>query len=137
MSQVVVGLGLEDSARAHAVAETARRFAGADATLVLIHVHQLRQMAVMDYTYTEPPERIAKELDEETAQLEAIAAELTGSIEVKVVIGNPVDAILKATKDAELLVIGRTHLGLLSRILAGSVESRLVHEAPCPVLIVP
>ena len=135
--RVIVGVGTEHTERAKEVAETARRFAGADAEPRLVHVHRLRQMVVMDYTYVEPPERVAKELQEETEQLEAIASELAGATSVDVVIGNPVQAILTATEGADLLVIGRSHLGVLSRILEGSVESHLVHEAPCPVLIVP
>lgn len=38
---------------------------------------------------------------------------------------------------ADLLVIGRRGAGLLERVVMGSVASRLVAHAPCPVLVVP
>src|SRR5665811_1819710 len=38
---------------------------------------------------------------------------------------------------ADLLVIGRRGAGLIERFILGSVADRLVHNAPCPVLVVP
>jgi nucleotide-binding universal stress UspA family protein len=38
---------------------------------------------------------------------------------------------------ADLLVVGRRGVGLLERIVMGSVANRVVQEAPCPVLVVP
>ena len=39
--------------------------------------------------------------------------------------------------DADLLVVGRRGAGLLRRMVVGSVANHVVHEAPCPVLVVP
>ncbi len=39
--------------------------------------------------------------------------------------------------DADVLVVGRRGAGLLRRMMVGSVANHLVHEAPCPVLVVP
>ena len=39
--------------------------------------------------------------------------------------------------DADLLVVGRRGSGLLRRMVVGSVANHLVHEAPCPVIVVP
>lgn len=38
---------------------------------------------------------------------------------------------------AVLLAVGLTHRGLGARLVPGSVGERLVHDAPCPLLIVP
>jgi nucleotide-binding universal stress UspA family protein len=38
--------------------------------------------------------------------------------------------------DVELIVMGKHRLGLVERLLAGSVTERLIRQAPCPVLIV-
>jgi nucleotide-binding universal stress UspA family protein len=38
---------------------------------------------------------------------------------------------------AEVIVIGSTHRGKLGRVLPGSVGERLLHGAPCPVVIAP
>ena len=39
--------------------------------------------------------------------------------------------------NADLLVVGRRGAGLLRRMVVGSVANHVVHEAPCPVLVVP
>jgi nucleotide-binding universal stress UspA family protein len=39
--------------------------------------------------------------------------------------------------NADLLVIGRRGAGLIERFILGSVADRLVHYAPCPVVVVP
>ncbi|OZF06429.1 hypothetical protein CH300_10275 [Rhodococcus sp. 15-1154-1] len=53
-----------------------------------------------------------------------------------VVEGNPVQELLDRARTAQLLIVGRsTRRG--RTILEGSVGRRLVHRAPCPVMIVP
>jgi len=39
--------------------------------------------------------------------------------------------------NADVLVVGRRGAGLLRRMVVGSVANHVVHEAPCPVLVVP
>jgi len=39
--------------------------------------------------------------------------------------------------NVDLLVIGRRGAGLIERFILGSVADRLVHYAPCPVMVVP
>jgi nucleotide-binding universal stress UspA family protein len=39
--------------------------------------------------------------------------------------------------NADLLVIGRRGAGLIERFILGSVADRLVHYAPCPVMVIP
>ncbi len=53
-------------------------------------------------------------------------------------VGDPVEAIRQAAIDhrVSLIVVGSHHRGLLSRLIHGSVADDLVHEAPCPVLVV-
>lgn len=62
--------------------------------------------------------------------LEVRARRLTGPI---------ADAIADACAedDIDLLVTGSRDYGPLRRALAGSVSTRLIHIAPCPVLLVP
>lgn len=68
------------------------------------------------------------------------ATDLTG-VEYETVeeIGDPGKALAAycETHDVDLLVIGRHGAGLLDRVTLGSVGHRLVHHAPCPVLVVP
>lgn len=68
-----------------------------------------------------------------------LAAVDTSSVEVekRVEPSNPVDALLDAARDAELLVVGTRGHGGFSGLLLGSVSQQVSHHAPCPVVIVP
>ena len=39
--------------------------------------------------------------------------------------------------DADLLVLGSTHLGVLGRVWPGSVAERLASHSPCPIVVAP
>jgi nucleotide-binding universal stress UspA family protein len=69
------------------------------------------------------------------------AAELgdeIGRVERSVVVGHPAAEILAAAEEpgVDLVVVGARGLGLLGRLVLGSVSERVVHHAPCPVLVV-
>jgi nucleotide-binding universal stress UspA family protein len=53
-------------------------------------------------------------------------------------LGKPADEILTVAKQhkAELIVTGAKGLGAISRVLLGSVSTRVVHHAACSVLVV-
>lgn len=54
-------------------------------------------------------------------------------------IGEPSARLLDVCNrvNADVLVVGRRGAGLLRRMVVGSVANHVVHEAPCPVLVVP
>lgn len=54
-------------------------------------------------------------------------------------LAGPADAIVACARElhAELIVMGKHHLGFVEHILAGSVAEKVVRHAPCPVLIAP
>jgi len=54
-------------------------------------------------------------------------------------IGEPSSRLIDVCRreDADILVVGRRGAGLLRRMVVGSVANHVVHEAPCPVLVVP
>jgi nucleotide-binding universal stress UspA family protein len=62
----------------------------------------------------------------------------TGAVERSVVLGQPATEILTAAEEpgVDLVVLGARGLGLLGRLVLGSVSDRVVHHAPCPVLVV-
>ena len=50
--------------------------------------------------------------------------------------GDPGSVIVKAAEDAQLVIVGSRGLNSFQRILLGSVSSKVVHRAPCDVLVV-
>lgn len=58
-------------------------------------------------------------------------------VDVEVLRGRPVDALLAAANDAELLVIGSRGRGAAVEALLGSVSEACLHHARCPVVVVP
>ena len=52
--------------------------------------------------------------------------------------GDPAEAIVEAAKEhgADLVIVGTRGANLASRVLLGSVSTKVVHEAPCDVLVV-
>jgi nucleotide-binding universal stress UspA family protein len=52
--------------------------------------------------------------------------------------GDPVQKLLEAAEmGVDLLLLGSRGFGPVMRLLIGSVSSRVIREAPCPVLVVP
>jgi nucleotide-binding universal stress UspA family protein len=52
--------------------------------------------------------------------------------------GFPLEEICRKASDydAQLIVVGSHGWGAARRLLSGSVSTGLVHQAPCPVLVV-
>ncbi len=72
------------------------------------------------------------------ATLETELESKVGAIERIVAVGNPADEILKLAggPDVDLVVVGARGVGRLKRLLLGSVSERVLHHAPCSVLVV-
>jgi nucleotide-binding universal stress UspA family protein len=66
------------------------------------------------------------------------AAKATGSdAEVEVLRGSPADALGELCEHVDLLVIGSRRWGAAARALLGSTGETLMHDASCPILVVP
>ena len=71
------------------------------------------------------------------AQAQA-AADATGAdVAVDVSRGRPADALSELGEQVDLLVIGSRRWGAAARLLLGSTGEALLHDAGCPVLVVP
>jgi nucleotide-binding universal stress UspA family protein len=90
-----------------------------------------------------PDEKLAKlrKTSQENAEDivgEAVAAAREQSVDAEgsVVYGDAVSEICGAARDAQLLVLGAHGWGAIKRLVYGSVSSSVLHESPCPVLVV-
>ena len=76
-------------------------------------------------------------VDSLRAQAQA-AAEATGAdFAVDVSRGRPADALMELGEQVDLLVIGSRRWGAATRVMMGSTGEGLLHDAGCPVLVVP
>jgi nucleotide-binding universal stress UspA family protein len=126
MRGIVVGVkgSVEsDEALDWALAEAASRQAPLTAVLAVPHVE---------------PDALERRQTEVRAILDR-ARERTGTTveaSAEVVQGHAADALLEASAEAEMLVLGRRDRGRIGRLVLGSVSSRIVEHASVPVTVV-
>lgn len=85
-----------------------------------------------------PPDDL---VEAERRRLAKVAADVwagrpRGRVRSEVVVAAPLDAILAAAKDADVIVMATTGRGALSHLLVGSVAEKVVRHAPVPVLTI-
>jgi nucleotide-binding universal stress UspA family protein len=82
----------------------------------------------------ETQEKVKKSAEEIVKE----AADRHGQLQVTVrtVSGVPADEIIKASENADLVVVGARGAGGFARLSMGSVSSQVAHHAHCPVVIV-
>ena len=72
--------------------------------------------------------------------VDKVANEIGGTapeVTVNAVTGDPAEELVKASRDADLLVVGSRGSGGFAQLLMGSVSSKVTHHAACPVVVVP
>ena len=89
-----------------------------------------------------PDNRAALELEQKA--IREFVAEAGGelgqpvpAVTVRVTTGRPAEELVKASREADLLVVGSRGRGGFAGLLAGSVSTQVVQHAACPVVIVP
>jgi nucleotide-binding universal stress UspA family protein len=113
-----------EAALSEALLEAQRRGTG------LVVVNTTRGDSLVDKKYVGEPGRI---------ELERRLASAPVDVELRQTIGADVaDEILDVARDvsADALVIGVRHRSQVGKLLMGSVATRLLMEAPCPVVAV-
>ena len=56
---------------------------------------------------------------------------------VSVTTGDPAEELVKASYDADMLVVGSRGSGVFAKLLIGSVSSKVTHHAASPVVVIP
>jgi len=117
----------KESIQAFEVAASLARENGAQ--LVVLHVVSLK--AVM---YGPPSKSYLDHMREELCRMKPSDPKV--HVEYRLAEGDPVAAILTATREAncDLIVMGTHGRRGVRRLLAGSVAEEVVRKAPCPVL---
>jgi nucleotide-binding universal stress UspA family protein len=76
-------------------------------------------------------------LDDVVDEVLAEAPSRSVTVERNVIAGEPTDALLAASEDAELLVLGARGIGAVKALVLGSVSQACVSRATVPVVIIP
>jgi nucleotide-binding universal stress UspA family protein len=141
MSGIIVGVdgsGHSQRALEWAMKEAAIR----QVPLTVLTVHEaIRSMWRGVSMYPDDPARTEADATAAQAEADKVLAEMTEpgpeSVTVKAVYGFPAEELIKAAKDADMLVLGSRGAGGFSRLMMGSVASQVAQHAHCPVLVVP
>ena len=72
----------------------------------------------------------------EQALDEVFGADRPARLETRVVTRHPAQALVEASKGADLLVVGSRGYGGLADALLGSISTYCVHHAHCPVTVI-
>lgn len=114
--------------RARALAEASR----ATLRVLTVVAPPVALPGAVGYTPVNPPEP-EKVIEEGVA-----AAGTAIPVDGQRLDGAPAPALAEACEDGvDLLVVGSRGYGPMTRVLLGSVSTRLIKMAPCPVLVVP
>jgi len=120
-----------------AAADAAAALLGTDATLIVAHVSAFRSNESRPGGLVEMYRAGAKaKLEDAVRTLERGAR---CAIESVLLDGEPGKALVAHARDrqCDLIALGGHEMGLVDRILLGSVRTRVVRDAPCSVLIAP
>jgi nucleotide-binding universal stress UspA family protein len=136
-------VGVDGSGHSQRALEWAIKEAGLrHAPLTVLTVHQ----AVAGYyggvsVYSDDPAHTEQIREVAQAETDKALARFDGphpeSVTVTAIHGFPVEEIIKAGRDADIIVLGSRGAGGFTRLMMGSVAGQVAQHAPCPVLIIP
>ena len=82
------------------------------------------------------PEVVRKAIQAIAEQARNEIGERAPQATVNVVTGDPAEELIKASRDADMVVVGSRGSGGFTSLLMGSVSSKVTHHAACPVVVV-
>lgn len=86
---------------------------------------------------TQTPIDFAAEAEEQLRGFVTVALGTADGVECTAIKGNAVGALLAASNDAQLMVIGEPRPGRLASVRASLVAPQVLHRAHCPVVALP
>jgi nucleotide-binding universal stress UspA family protein len=144
MPGIIVGVDGSDQSR-RALGWAMREAAQHRVPLAVVSVHpRPARPATGIYwgVHTSPENSFDPQLARTAVQefVDKVASEIGGpapEVTVTIVTGDPAEELVRASRDADLLVVGARGSGGFARLLLGSVGSQVTHHASCPVVIIP
>jgi nucleotide-binding universal stress UspA family protein len=85
---------------------------------------------------THNPEVVRKAIQAIVEQAGNEIGETAPQVTVNVVTGDPAEELVRASRDADMIVVGSRGSGGFASLLMGSVSSKVAHHAACPVVVV-
>lgn len=82
------------------------------------------------------PEVAQKAIEEIVEQAGNEIGETAPQVTVNVITGDPAEELIRASRDADLVVVGSRGSGGFAALLMGSVSSKVTHHAASPVVVV-
>ena len=142
MSGIVVGVdGSHNASHALEWAMTEAGMRHADLTVITINSVIAGYWSRQPVTMPGDDEKVAETRELAETAVAKITADLgdrqPASVQVVAKNGFPAEALIAASQDADLLVVGSRGGGGFSALAVGSVTSQVVHHAKCPVVVVP
>lgn len=119
-------------------AATALRWAVHEGAIRRLPVTALLAWNYLDQRGDFNPDYGEKDAREElaTAVEQAVGTAAAADVQQQVVADLPARALLEASADADLLVVGARGLGGFRRLTLGSVSEQVLHHARCPVAVI-
>jgi nucleotide-binding universal stress UspA family protein len=140
MPGITVGIDGSDNAH-HALMWAMSEAAVRGVPLTALTVHE----TIMSYWSGQPvyypgDEVLVKQASEAAGEAVAQVAEQLGKkpeVSVRAINGFPAKALIDASADADLVVVGTRGGGGFPHLNLGAVSSQVVQHAKCPVVVVP
>jgi len=142
MSGIVVGIdGSHNASHALEWAMTEAGMRHADLTVVTVNSVIEGYWSRQPVTMPGDDEKVVEARELAETAVAKVASDLgdrqPASVQVVAKNGFPAQALIEASQDADLLVVGSRGGGGFTALALGSVTNQVVHHAKCPVVVVP
>lgn len=130
-------VGYDGSEPARDAVRTAHELCEPGAALTVVHAYDVPRQADR-YPWFADFREVCRDVANEVLDSAREVAGDEGTIRYEAIEGKPAEVLARKARDldAQAIVVGSRGLGAF-RAALGSVTLRLLHQAPCPVIVVP